>query len=98
VIVVPASSLEEGTMFTNEHSGSHLEELAARESNGIAVRLLWRPSDDALTVTVVDDGTGASFALDVGDSSPMDVFHHPFAYAAFRRLEVDAPAVELEVA
>ena len=62
------------------------EELISRESNGISVSLLWNRSDDTLTVCVFDTSTETSFELEVGAASPLDVFHHPFAYAAHRGL------------
>ena len=36
-------------------------ELAARESDGIYVLLLWHPREDALTVSVEDDRRGDRF-------------------------------------
>ena len=61
-------------------------ELAYRENDGLAVSLLWDPADDALTVTVLDAHTGAALEVPVEDASPLDVFEHPFAYAAQRGL------------
>jgi hypothetical protein len=61
-------------------------ELAYRENDGLAVRLLWEPTDDALTVIVLDSATGEALEIPVGDASPLEVFHHPFAYAARRGL------------
>ena len=57
-------------------------ELAARESDGIHVLLLWDPSDDALTVSVEDSRVGDRFELAVAPDRALDAFHHPFAYAA----------------
>jgi hypothetical protein len=59
-------------------------ELAYRENDGLAVSLLWDPADDVLTVTVRDRQTGEAFEIPVADASPLEVFHHPFAYAARR--------------
>jgi hypothetical protein len=71
-------------MTTNQTA--ELRELDHRVSDGIDVRLLWRPSDDRVLVAVSDAKTGESFAIEVGrDQSAMDVFHHPFAYAGNRR-------------
>jgi hypothetical protein len=58
-------------------------ELAHRASDGIEVRLLWSNGDDGLAVSVCDEKTGESFELPVGEANPLDVFHHPYAYAAF---------------
>ena len=61
-------------------------ELAHWESDGVEVTLLWTRETNALTVSVNDWRTNNSFELQVGDASAMDVFDHPFAYAAFRGL------------
>jgi hypothetical protein len=45
--------------------------------------LLWRPADDTLAVTVLDE-TGDSFELVVDADEALEVFNHPYAYAAFR--------------
>ena len=66
----------------NTHSNHTLRELDHRVSDGIDVRLFWRPSDDRTIVSVSDAKTGGSFSIEVrADQSPVDVFHHPFAYA-----------------
>ena len=57
-------------------------ELASRESDGLAVRLVWHPSEDALTVAVTDSRTGDRFQLVVDRKRALDAFYHPFAYAA----------------
>jgi hypothetical protein len=58
-------------------------ELDYRSSDRIEVRLLWRPSDDRVIVAVADGKTGERFTVDVrAHESALDVFHHPFAYAA----------------
>lgn len=57
-------------------------ELAARESDGIHVLLLWHPDDNALTVTVEDERVGDRFQLAVAPDRALDAFYHPFAYAA----------------
>jgi hypothetical protein len=58
-------------------------ELNSRVSNRIEVRLMWCREDGRLWVTVTDGRKGESFQLPVADEErAMDVFHHPFAYAA----------------
>jgi hypothetical protein len=57
-------------------------ELAARESNGLHVVLLWHPREDALTVSLEDDRLGDRFQLAVAPDRALDAFYHPFAYAA----------------
>jgi hypothetical protein len=58
-------------------------ELAYRVSDGLEVRLLWSKDDDRVAVRVADGRTGDAFELPVVDANPLDVFHHPYAYAAF---------------
>ena len=60
----------------------HTRELAARESDGIYVLLLWNPRADAVTVSVEDDRHGDRFELAVAPDQALDAFYHPFAYAA----------------
>jgi hypothetical protein len=57
-------------------------ELAARESDGINVLLLWHPRENAVTVSVEDARLGDCFRLAVAPERALDAFHHPFAYAA----------------
>jgi hypothetical protein len=60
----------------------HTRELAARESDGLYVLLLWHPREDAITVSVDDDRLGDGFQLAVPPDQALDAFYHPFAYAA----------------
>jgi hypothetical protein len=72
--------------MTTTTQTAELRELDHRVSDGIDVRLLWRPHDDRVLVAVNDTKTGDSFAIEVGrDQRAIDVFHHPFAYAGDRR-------------
>ncbi len=62
-------------------------ELAARTVDGLDVRLLWDPADDRVAVTVADAREGLALEVPVGPAeSPLDVFRHPFAYAAAQRI------------
>ena len=62
-------------------------ELDSRASGGIHVRLLWHPRDGHVSVAVDDIKAGESFVLLVRDGErPLDVFRHPYAYAASRGL------------
>ena len=56
-------------------------ELAARESDGIHVLLLWHPRENEVTVSV-EDARGDRFELAVAPERALDAFDHPFAYAA----------------
>ena len=66
-------------------------ELAYRENEGIQVWLMWRKADDRLFVVVRDERREESFELDVEAATALDAFHHPYAHAAFRGLEVRTP-------
>jgi hypothetical protein len=58
-------------------------ELESRVNDGIHVRLLWHPADGRVSVAVHDAKTGEAFELPVGEGErALDVYHHPYAYAA----------------
>ena len=60
-----------------------MRELDSRTNDGIQVRLLWSQHDDSVSVSVLDIRSGDAFTLDVGDRErALDVFRHPYAYAA----------------
>jgi hypothetical protein len=61
---------------------TNARELDRRETDGIEVTLLWRPEDDALLVTVADARSGETFELQVEPAEALEVFEHPYAYAA----------------
>ena len=68
-------------------------ELDHRNNDGIDVRLLWDRTTGRLTVTVDDSRTGSAFEVEVGENdSALEVFRHPFAYAAFQQIDTTAPA------
>jgi hypothetical protein len=57
-------------------------ELAARESDGVNVVLLWHPRENAVTVEVEDSRAGECLQLVVAADCALDAFYHPYAYAA----------------
>ena len=59
-----------------------LTELHHRSGDGIEVSLLWSRVTNALTVAVEDSRSGQSFVLPAPAEKALDVFEHPFAYAA----------------
>ena len=68
---------------------SHTRELDYRATDGVEVALLWYPSNDVVSVQVVDAKAGEAFELVLDEHDrPLDVFHHPYAYAAMRGLDV----------
>jgi hypothetical protein len=68
-----------------------VRELHSRVTDGLHVRLFWNPQDDSTTVAVLDTKNGESFQIDVRPGEhALDVFHHPFAYAAQRGIPTGA--------
>jgi hypothetical protein len=68
-----------------------LRELDHRTSDRIDVWLLWREHDNRVLVSVADEKTGDRFTVEVRDGErPLDVFHHPYAYAAWHGIEIKA--------
>jgi hypothetical protein len=60
-------------------------ELDSRVSDGIHVRLVWFRRGNRVAVEVDDAKTGDAFTVHVGaQERALDVFHHPYAYAALR--------------
>ena len=59
-------------------------ELASRDSGSLHVCLVWSREADVFTVSVEDLGTSDKFDLVVEDRNPLDVYYHPYAYAAVR--------------
>jgi len=67
-----------------------LRELDRRRNDLIDVSLLWDDRADRVTVAVADHKTGARFEIEVRDGDrALDVFHHPYAYAALRGIDTD---------
>lgn len=64
-----------------------MTELASRINDGVAVSLLWNRLRNELTVTVDDSRTGESFRVAAPRDRALDVFNHPYAYAASNRNE-----------
>ena len=63
-------------------------ELDRRTTDGIDVRLLWHRTEDRVTVTTRDTRSGETLEIAVRDSErALDVFHHPYAYAAFHGVQ-----------
>jgi hypothetical protein len=74
-------------------------ELASRASNGIEVALLWNRRSDEVRVCVTDAHSGVYFELAAERDNALDVFHHPYAYAASRGIaygQTDAASTDTE--
>jgi hypothetical protein len=90
VVTNHPASLEPALIARKEEAmraGTNREEreLAHRSSAGIEVTLLWNEQSGELTVTAFDSSTGELFALPARREQALDVFNHPFAYAARER-------------
>jgi hypothetical protein len=66
-------------------------ELAHRESGSTRIALLWSKEDATLTVSVVGSCPDDSFELEAAEATALDVFYHPYAYAALRKAASDSP-------
>jgi hypothetical protein len=62
--------------------------LAERKNAGIHVTLLWAEDTNSVAVLVHDDSTDDQFELSVEPgASALDIFEHPYAYAAWRGVD-----------
>jgi hypothetical protein len=61
-----------------------LVELAHRRSDGVDVTLVWDTRGDRRAVVVLDSRSGELLTVPVGRDNALDVFYHPFVYAATR--------------
>ena len=70
-----------------------IRELDTRLNDGLQVRLLWCAHDGRLWVAVLDTKAGDAFRVEVRDGErPLDVFHHPYAYAALHGVSTLTPS------
>jgi hypothetical protein len=68
--------------------------LASRKNAGLRVTLLWAAETNTVAVLVRDDYANEQFELLVEpEANPIDVYEHPYAYAAWRG--IDYGTVEL---
>jgi hypothetical protein len=68
--------------------------LAKRENGGIRATLLWKADANPVAVLVRDGSTDDQFELLVEpELSPIDVYEHPHAYAAWRGIDYRAASL-----
>jgi hypothetical protein len=73
-----------------------IREVDSRLTAGLQVRLLWSQVDGRLWVAVLDTRSGETFRVEVRENEcPLDVFNHPYAYAADQRIDVCLPGSRL---
>lgn len=76
-------------------------ELDCRYVDGIQVRLLWSAINRRMWVAVDDFNDGSRFAVGVREPErALDVFHHPYAYAAHYGIDTapSRPTADVPVA
>jgi hypothetical protein len=84
---------KDGTEVSGKDFGEGIFELSSRSENGVDVALLWQQWDNTAIVVLVDHRNGEAFLLDVGENdNALDIFHHPYAYAAHRGIDHWWPA------
>jgi hypothetical protein len=60
-----------------------VRELHSRRNDGVHVRMLWCQQSGRVFITVNDDRSGEAFAVEVPEGKePLEVFNHPYAFAA----------------
>jgi hypothetical protein len=82
VSLVRKHSAEETDMNPTDVLSS-IQELATRTVDGLHVRLLWSAVERRAWVSVIDVTRDQTVSVPVGEhQNALEVFHHPFAYAA----------------
>jgi hypothetical protein len=76
-------------MALTEATHQSLCELAYRLNDGLEVVLFWHRGTTELTVCVSDERSGAYFELPADPAVALDVFYHPYSYAAFMGVPYD---------
>jgi hypothetical protein len=72
----------------NLESLTSIRELDSRVGDGLHVRLWWNESNGDVWVSVIDTRSGDALSIAVAQGQrPLDVFHHPFAYAPREHVE-----------
>jgi hypothetical protein len=72
-------------------------DLAYRKSGRYEVVLFFDTTSRELRVSVLDDVTGVAYDLPVRPDEALEVFHHPFAHAAFRGVPFHDDRADLAV-
>jgi hypothetical protein len=67
--------------MTTTASPTTLRELVARSTDGLDIRLLWRPHDDVVLLQVDDAELQSRLVVPVPPDQAMFAFNHPYAFA-----------------
>jgi hypothetical protein len=76
-------------MAATDENRHLFRELAQRATDGLEVTLFWRETTNELSVSVSDERSGAYFELATEPHQALDVFYHPYSYAAFKGIPYD---------
>ena len=67
--------------------------LASRHSGTTEIALLWSKRKHRAAIAVDDEATGEHFELEIlPEDDALDLYNHPYPYAAFRHVAVNARA------
>jgi hypothetical protein len=80
-------------MAPTDTTAEPYRELACRANDGVEVVLFWHQVTNELTVTVSDERTGGYYEIPADPDKALDVFHHPYAYAASMGLPYEDAAL-----
>ncbi len=94
-----------GTVTTHNRTGviaselgDGIRELCSRSCNGIDIALIWHRCNNTAMVVVVNHRNGERFLLEVDESeNALDMYHHPYAYAAYRQIPRESQALPREL-
>jgi hypothetical protein len=86
-----------GPAYPDSSGPATMRELDSRVNDGIHVDLLWCERKGKAWVAVTDSKRGQQFSVLVRDGErPLDVFHHPYAYAASHGVDTAATSQPLD--
>ena len=67
--------------------------LVSRQSGTTEIALFWSKRKHRAAVAVDDEATGDHFELEINpENDPLDLYNHPYTYAAVRHVRVNARA------
>jgi hypothetical protein len=90
VLVKDRNDISKGATMAEPTTSETPLELAYRANDGVEVTLLWSRLDDRLTVQVSDAKSGDFLELEAQRDNALQVFHHPYAHAAFMGIDYRA--------
>jgi hypothetical protein len=79
----------EGVAMPLSSPAQGYRELAYRATDGLEIVLFWHQPSNGVMVVVSDTCTGAYFELDAAPEEALEVFNHPYSYAAAQGVPYD---------